>query len=190
VYFFPQVLAITIIAVLWQYVYNPRQGLLNGFLSSVGLVSKDAPPAWLSDPRTAFWCVLAVLVWANVGFYVVLFSAALQAVPREIYEAAMVDGAGQNATFWRMTVPLLWDTLQVAWVYLAIAALDGFALVNVMTGGGPNHETEVAGQTIYTAAFGDFKFGYASAMAVVLFLITMTVAALAFKLSRRDRVEF
>ena len=120
VYFFPQVLSVVIIAILWREVYHPNSGLINAGLRALGLPG----PTWLGDPRTAFWCVMAVMIWANVGFYVVLFGAAMQAIPRDIYEAVLLDGASRWTTLRKITIPLLWDTVQVAWIYLAIAALD------------------------------------------------------------------
>jgi N-acetylglucosamine transport system permease protein len=187
VYFFPQVLSVAIIGVLWREMYAPNGGLVNGFLRAVGLDALARP--WLGDPRLAFWCVLVVLVWANVGFYVVLFSAGMQAIPRDIYEAALLDGASRLTTLVRVTVPLLWDTIQVAWVYLAIIALDGFAVVQIITNGGPGFASDVIGLRLYSEAFSDYQFGYASAIGVAMFFLTLSVAAVFLRVSRRDRVE-
>ena len=187
VYFFPQVLSVVIIALLWKEIYHPTSGLLNGALRALGLPA----PAWLGDPRFAFWCVLAVMVWSNVGFYVVLFGAAMQAIPRDIYEAVLLDGASRAVMLRRITIPLLWDTVQVAWIYLAIAALDGFILVQLMTGGGPNFSSDVIGMRMYDTAFGsETKFGYASAIGVMMFFLTLSVAVLALRAARRDRIEY
>ncbi|SCL36810.1 N-acetylglucosamine transport system permease protein [Micromonospora rhizosphaerae] len=187
VYFFPQVLSVVIIALLWKEVYHPNSGLLNGALRAVGLPA----PTWLGEPRTAFWCVLAVMVWSNVGFYVVLFGAAMSAIPRDIYEAVMLDGASRWTMLRRVTIPLLWDTVQVAWIYLAIAALDGFILIQQMTNGGPNFSSDVIGLRMYETAFGsENRFGYASAIGVVLFFLTLSVAVLALRAARRDRIEY
>ncbi|MGC4896160.1 carbohydrate ABC transporter permease [Micromonospora sp. DT31] len=187
VYFFPQVLSVVIIALLWKQVFSPTSGLLNGALRTFGL----ATPAWLGDPRFAFWCVLAVMVWSNVGFYVVLFGAAMQAIPRDIYEAVLLDGASRAVMLWKITIPLLWDTIQVAWIYLAIAALDGFILVQLMTNGGPNSSSDVIGLRMYDTSFGtENKFGYASAIGVAMFFLTLSVAVLALRTARRDRIEY
>ena len=187
VYFFPQVLSVVIIALLWKEVYHPNSGLLNALLRPLGLPT----PTWLGDPSTAFWAVLAVMVWSNVGFYVVLFGAAMQAIPRDIYEAVMLDGASRITTLFKITIPLLWDTVQVAWIYLAIAALDGFILIQLMTDGGPNHSSDVIGLRMYNTAFGsETKFGYASAIGVVMFFLTLSVAVLALRAGRRDRIEY
>ncbi|MGC9668685.1 carbohydrate ABC transporter permease [Planosporangium sp. 12N6] len=187
VYFFPQVLSVSIIGVLWKEMYAPNSGLINGALRAAGLGSLARP--WLGDPKLAFWCVLAVMVWSNVGFYVVLFGAGMQSIPREIYEAALLDGAGRSATLVRITLPLLWDTVQVAWVYLAILALDGFALVQIVTEGGPGFSSDVIGLRLYSTAFGEAKFGYASAIGVAMLFLTLSVAVLALRLTRRERVE-
>lgn len=188
IFFAPQVLSVAVIGVLWQELYNPRRGLINGGLRALGLDSWTQ--TWLGDPAIAFWAVLAVMVWANVGFYIVLFGAAMQSIPRDIYEAAALDGTNRWTTLWRITLPLVWDTVQVAWVYLAILALDGFALVQVMTRGGPNFSTDVVGQRMYDVAFGEFKFGEASAIGVIMFFLTLGVTIVALRLTRRDRVEF
>lgn len=187
IFFAPQVLSVAVIGVLWKEVYNPRSGLLNGTLRSLGL--GGLAQTWLGDPRFAFWAVLAVMVWANVGFYVVLFGAAMQSIPRDIYEAASLDGASRWTTLWKVTLPLLWDTVQVAWVYLAILALDGFALVQIMTRGGPNYSTDVVGQRMYDVAFTDNKFGEASAIGVIMFFLTLTVTIAALRFTRRERIE-
>jgi len=189
VYFFPQLLSVAIIAVLWQFIYTPNSGLLNGALDAVGLPGLKR--SWLAEPDLAIWAVMAAMIWSAVGFYVVLFSAAMESIPHELLEAAMIDGATRAATFRRITLPLVWDSVQVAFIYLGIAALDGFALVQIMTvgPGGPDNSTEVMGLGLYRNAFTYGRFGYASAMGVALFFLTLTLAALALRATRRERVE-
>jgi N-acetylglucosamine transport system permease protein len=187
VYFFPQVLSVAIVGVLWKEMYAPHTGMINGLLRAAGL--DGLAVAWLGDPRFSFWCVTAVLVWMNVGFYVVLFSAAIQSIPRDLYEAALLDGAGRLSTLVRITVPLVWDTIQVAWVYLAIVAIDGFAVVQIITDGGPSSSSDVVGLRLYRTAFADGQFGYASAIGVAMFFLTLTVAAMFLRVTRHERVE-
>ncbi|GFJ93008.1 carbohydrate ABC transporter permease [Phytohabitans rumicis] len=187
-FFFPQVLAIVIIGVIFQRVYAPDDsGLLNGFLGIFGV----DPVLFMANPNIALYAIIAVLVWQAVGFYVVLFSAGMASIPRDIYEAATLDGAGGGSMFFRVTLPLLWDTLQVAWVYLGIAAFDAFAIVQVLSvdQGGPDGATTVLGMEIYRNAFSYSQFGYASAMGVALFFLTITFAALTLRVSRRETVE-
>jgi N-acetylglucosamine transport system permease protein len=188
VFFFPQVLAIVIIGVIFQRVYAPDDsGLLNGFL---GLFGAD-PTLFMTNPSIALYAIIAVLVWQAVGFYVVLFSAGMASIPKDIYEAATLDGAGRGSMFFRVTLPLLWDTLQVAWVYLGIAAFDAFAIVQVLSidQGGPDGATTVLGMEIFRNAFSYSQFGYASAMGVALFFLTITFAALTLRVSRRETIE-
>jgi N-acetylglucosamine transport system permease protein len=190
VYFFPQVLSVAIIGVLWKEMYAPNSGLINGALRALGLGSLAKP--WLGDPRLAFWCVLAVLVWSNVGFYVVLFGAAMQSIPRDIYEAALLDGASRVHSFFRVTLPLLRDTVSVAWVYLGFISLDMFALVFIMTpsSGGPNHASEIFASVMTFTAFQKGQFGYACAMGVALAIFSILLAAVQLRVTRRARIEF
>jgi N-acetylglucosamine transport system permease protein len=188
VFFFPQLLALPIIAVLFQTVYRPNSsGLINGLLMKLGF----DPVGFLIEPDLALWSIIAVLVWQSVGFYLVLFSAGMASIPKDIYEAAEIDGAGRVALFFRVTLPLLWDTIQVAWVYLGIAAFDAFAVVDVLSvdQGGPDGSTTVLAEEIYR----NFKFsqlGYASALGVALFFLTLTFAALTLRVTRREAIEY
>jgi N-acetylglucosamine transport system permease protein len=187
-FFFPQLLAVPIIAVLFQMVYRPNaSGLIDGVLMKLGI----DPVGWLIVPNLALWSIIAVLVWQAVGFYVVLFSAGMGSIPKDIYEAAQIDGASRATLFFRVTVPLLWDTIQVAWVYLGIAAFDAFAIVNVLSvdNGGPDGATTVLAVEIYRNAFSYSQFGYASAMGVALFFLTLTFAALTLRVTKRQAIE-
>ena len=186
-FFFPQLLALAIVAVIFGRVYSPDEsGLINGLLPS----GWD-PVLFLADRNLALICIVAVLVWQSVGFYVVLFSAGMGSISSEIYEAASIDGAGRVTLFFRITVPLLWQTIQVAWVYLGIAAFDCFALVNIMSveRGGPDGSTSVLSLMIYRNAFEFSQAGYASALGVSLFILTLAFAALTLRVTRRDAVE-
>ncbi|MFJ9037849.1 carbohydrate ABC transporter permease [Streptomyces sp. NPDC102406] len=192
VFFFPQVISITIIAVIWWNVYNPdpQDGMLNSLLSTVGLDSLTN--AWLGEKSIALLCIMVVMIWANVGFYVVLFSAAMASIPRDIYEAALLDGADRFQTFFRITLPLLWDTVQTGWVYMGIIAMDAFALVQIMSVnmGGPNGATDVMPLRLYVTAFTNSQFGYASAMGIAMLIVTMAFAILTMRFARRERIEF
>ncbi|MEV3977853.1 sugar ABC transporter permease [Nonomuraea sp. NPDC049758] len=189
IFFLPQVLAVAVVGVLFKAVYRPdASGVLNGALAKLGV----EPVGWLTDQNLALWSIIAVMVWQAVGFYVVLFSAGMAAIPKDVFEAAALDGAGRLRTFFSITLPLVWDTVQVAWVYLGIAAFDGFALVNVLSveQGGPDGATTVLATEIYKNAFSYSRFGYASAMGVALFFLTLTFAALTLRVTRRQKVVY
>ncbi|MGX1880423.1 carbohydrate ABC transporter permease [Streptomyces sp. NPDC055287] len=191
-YFFPQVLSIAIVAVLFTFAYNPNEGAVNGLLRAIGLDSVQ--PQWLGDPDTALWAVMAVLVWSTVGFFVVLFSAGMASIPKDFYEAALLDGASRFTTFFRITIPLLWDTVQSGWVYMGILALgaESFAVVQIMTvgPGGPDYSTTVLVLYVYQTAFRDGQAGYATTIGVALLVITLALAALVMRVGRRERLEF
>jgi N-acetylglucosamine transport system permease protein len=187
IFFFPQLLALAIVAVIFGRVFgSDRSGMINGLFPD-----SWTPWLFLADERWALVCIAIVLVWQQIGFYVVLFSAGMGSIGQEIYEAAALDGATKVTLFFRITLPLLWDTLQVAWVYLGIAAFDLFALVNIMSvnKGGPNNATQVLSYQIYLNAFQNSQAGYASAIGVVLFFLTLTFAALTLRVTRRDAVN-
>ncbi|MGZ9934010.1 carbohydrate ABC transporter permease [Streptomyces sp. NC-S4] len=195
VYFFPQVLSLAILSVLFGAVYRSDEGgLLNGFLTWLGLIDANHPVEWLNEPDLVLWCLLLVVVWHGVGFYLVLFSAAMQSVPRDIYEAALLDGAGRAQTFFKVTLPLLWDSVQTSAVYLGIAAMDMFVLVSTMTsgqfGGGPDHHSEVMSTVLMRNFLYFGKSGYACAMGVVMLALTMILSVVTLRATRRERIEF
>ncbi|MFD9794382.1 carbohydrate ABC transporter permease [Streptomyces sp. NPDC059070] len=191
-YFFPQVLSIAIVALLFQFAYNPNNGVINSALKGFGLGSVQ--PNWLGDPDLALYCVMAVLVWSTVGFFVVLFSAGMASIPKDFYEAALLDGASRFTTFFRITLPLLWDTVQSGWVYMGILALgaEAFASVQIMTvgPGGPDYSTTVLPLYVYQSAFRDGQAGYATTIGVALLVVTLLFAAVVMRLGRRERLEF
>jgi N-acetylglucosamine transport system permease protein len=192
VYFFPQVLSIAIVALLFAFAYNPDSGAINAVLRGIGL--DGLQPLWLGDPHLALWCVMAVLVWSTTGFFVVLFSAGMASIPADLYEAALLDGASRFTTFFRITLPLLWDTVQSGWVYMGILALgaESFAVVQIMTTGpgGPDYSTTVMVLYVYQKAFRDGQAAYATTIGVALLVVTLAFAAIVMRLGRRERLEF
>ncbi len=189
VFFFPQVLSIAIIGILWQFIFNPASGPLNSALDGVGITNT---PNWLGSPNLALLCVIVVMVWSQVGFYVVLFSAGMGSVPHDIYEAVMIDGASRVTTFFRITLPLLRDTVATGWVYMGIMAMDSFAIVQIMTipPGGPDDSTSVVPFYLYNTAFTKSQAGYATSMGVAMLVVTLVFAVLTMRLNRRERIEF
>jgi N-acetylglucosamine transport system permease protein len=182
--FFPYVIPAIVIGLIWSQVYDPSSGLLNGALTAAGL-DQFTSFAWLGDLSTARMAVMFVIVWGSVGFYMVLFIAAIKGVPAEIYEAARIDGAGRFRTTVAITVPLVRDNVQTAFIYMGILALDAFVYVAALEpGGGPSNTTLVMSQQLFTTAFAKGQFGYACAMGVMLAAITLAYAALVFAVNR------
>jgi len=191
VFFFPQVISAVIVGILFTYVYNPSFGIVNSVLGGIGLDSLKR--AWLGDPSTVLWAIAAVAVWSSVGFYMVIFIASMQSIPTSFYEAAVLDGAGKWKQFKDITLPLMWETIRTALIYLAIAALDFFTLVQVMTGGGGGvaaRKAEVAAVYMYGEAFGKSRWGSASAVGVILLILTLLLSVVVMRLTRRETYEY
>jgi N-acetylglucosamine transport system permease protein len=189
VFFFPHVVPLVIAGILFAFFYNPQAGLLNGLLRLVGFEWLTRP--WLGDTTFALPAVMGVLIWVYVGFYYVVFSAAMKSLPTDVFEAAVLDGAGRFRTFVSLTVPMITDSIKTSYIYLGILMLDGFALLQVMLpDGGPDGSTEVVAQYLYRAAFTEGRFGYASAIGVMLCLVTLVLAIVVLRMGRRDRVEY
>ena len=182
--FFPYVIPGIVIGLIWSQIYDPNSGLLNGVLTRLG-VDGATSFAWLGDVRTARYAVMFAIVWGLVGFYMVLFIAAIKGVPAEVYEAARVDGAGRFRTAVSITVPLIRDNVETSYIYMGIAALDAFVYMAALEpGGGPENSTLVMSQQLFTTAFAKGQFGYACAMGVVFAAITLAFAGLVFAVNR------
>ncbi|MEO6504536.1 MAG: sugar ABC transporter permease [Terrimesophilobacter sp.] len=182
--FFPYVIPAIVIGLIWQQVYDPNTGILNGLLTLFGLDQFESF-AWLGEIKTAMPAVMFVIVWGLIGFYMVLFIAAIKGVPAEIYEAARIDGAGRVRTAITITLPLIRDNVQTAYIYMGILALDAFVYMAALeSGGGPANSTLVIAQQLFTTAFTKGQFGYASAMGVVLAGVTLLFAGIVFLVSR------
>lgn len=196
VFFFPQVLSVAILVILFQALFETNNaGFFNGILIKLHITDDAHPWEFLNSTTFVLWCILFILVWQWVGFYLVLFSAAMQQIPRDYYEAALLDGAGRIQTYFKVTMPLLWDSVQTAWVYLAVAAMDAFALVANLTpgsnfGGGPDGHGEVLATYLMRNFQTKGEAGYACAMGVVIFFITLILSLVVLRLTRRERLEY
>ena len=182
--FFPYTVPAIIIGLIWAQMYDPSSGLLNGLLTGIGLDRFDSFP-WLGDTTTAMPASMFVIIWGFVGFYMVLFVAAIKGIPSEYYDAARMDGAGRIRIAWSITVPLIRDTVQTAYIYLGILALDAFVYMAALNpGGGPDNSTLVMPQRLLDTAFTKGQFGLASAMGVVMAIATLAFAAIVFTVNR------
>jgi raffinose/stachyose/melibiose transport system permease protein len=176
------VLAITVVGITWQLIYRPDTGLLNQFLEGVGLGFLKR--TWLGDEGTAIYSVIAVSQWQWVGYVMILFIVAIQAIPEELYESARIDGANLVSQFIHITVPLVRETTLVMTTITVIGAFKVFDIVWVMTAGGPNHASEVLGNYLYRVAFRNDEMGYAAAIASLLFIITFLLTFVQLRLGR------
>ncbi len=180
IFFIPSIVPVIAVAMVWLWVYNPNYGVINSTLASLGM---QVVP-WLSSPSLAKVSLIIVNVWLNGGA-IVIFLAALQDVPRELYDAAKVDGATSIQRFFGVTIPLCTPSLLFVLITGLIGAFQYFALVWILTRGGPNQSTNFYGVYLYQNAFSFFKMGYASALAWVLFVIIVIFTIITFRSSAR-----
>ena len=180
IYYLPQITSFVAIAYIWQFVLDDRFGLANRLLGFVGLRGFD----WLSDPAMAMVSVILVMVWYDVGKNMVVFSAAIEGVPKDLYEAAELDGASTWIQFRRITIPMIRPAVVFVTVTSFISGMGFFALILAMTGGGPRGATEVTALYLYEMAFQDLRMGRASAGALILFAIIAVLTVLQFRLLR------
>ncbi|MGG1552188.1 carbohydrate ABC transporter permease [Paenibacillus ferrarius] len=180
--FLPHITATIAVAVVWQLLYNPTMGPINGFLRSLGV---DNPPTWLASTKWALLSVIIVSIWHSIGYYMVLYLAGLQGIPKDLYEAAEIDGAGKVSQFRNITVPMLSPVIFFTVIMGIINSFKVFDLVFVLTKGGPGRSTHMLVYDIYYTAFQRFEYGYASAMAYVLFAIILIITLIQFRGQKR-----
>ncbi len=183
--YIPVTLSYIVIGILWVWIYNPTFGLLNNLLSVLGLDSLIL--GWLSDPNIALYSVVVVDIWKWIGYHMVLYIAGLQGVPKDLYEAAEIDGAGPFAKLRYVTIPMVNATIVIN-VLMSItgAFVSNYDIVYIMTGGGPSHSTEVSLTHIMTTAFTDYNFGKANAMSVILFLMVLVFGFIQLKVMSHE----
>jgi ABC-type sugar transport system permease subunit len=188
VFFMPQVVSLVVSGLLWQMMYDGNFGLVNRILTSVGL--GGLTHNWLADQNTVLPAILVVSLWQSAGFFMLIFFAGLQGIDRTLYEAARVDGADMVREILHITVPMLRPVTAVVITLNILGGVKAFELIYVMTGGGPNHASEVLGTYLYGLAFGSTAgatpaVGYATAVSVVVFALGMGAVALQLWMTRR-----
>lgn len=185
IYLFPQVVSLVVVAILWQFLYNPSFGLIKAGFAGIGAKSLSEQ-VWLGDPRTALPAVGVAFAWYVLGFYIMLFATGLKQIPQEVNEACALDGAHGLTKFRYVTWPMLWPVKRIAVTYMVINVMNIFALVFLMTKGQPDRKTEVMLTYLYEQAFTNGQFGYATALAVVNFVVAMALSLLLMWLFRRN----
>jgi raffinose/stachyose/melibiose transport system permease protein len=178
----PSLIAVTVVGLTWGLIFSPNSGLLNQLLRGVGL---DAlTHAWLGEESTAIFAIIGVSQWQWVGYCMILYIVAIQAIPEELYEAARIDGASGIQQFFNITVPMVRETILVLLTITVIGGFKVFDIVWVMTAGGPNNASNTLGGYLYRVGFRNDEMGYASALATVLFLITFALTFIQLRIGR------
>jgi multiple sugar transport system permease protein len=182
-FFAPYVLPVSVVVLVWNWLYQPGFGLINSYLTGIGLSEVN----WLGQPGVAMVSAVIATVWWTLGFNFVLFLAGLQEIPRELYEAAATDGATPGQQMRRITLPLLSSTVVLVTTLQVIASLKIFDQIYLLQLGtpGPENSTRPAIQYIYETGFTQYRIGYASAMSFLFFLVVVAVAIVSMRLVRR-----
>jgi raffinose/stachyose/melibiose transport system permease protein len=187
VYFLPSVISLTVTGLLFSFIYQPRAGLLNAMLGGLGL--DGLQHAWLGDPGTAMLGIILMSQWQGFGYSALLFAVAIQRVPRELFEAMSLDGAGPVRQVFALTIPMVREMTGLMMIVTMSGAFQVFNEVMVTTAGGPNNSTQVLGTWLYQSGFIKNDFGYAAAIATVIFVITLALALVQIRYTSRRRVS-
>ncbi|MCJ7622980.1 MAG: sugar ABC transporter permease [Anaerolineaceae bacterium] len=185
----PLVLSVVVVALLWKLLYNPVFGPINNVLKLIGL--DVLALTWLGNKQTALLAIVVATAWQQLGMWILLISAGLERIPREILEAAKIDGASEWQLFWQVTFPLLWGILRLLFILWVILSLQVFAQVWVMTPhGGVGGSTSVFATIIYTRAFESNQWGLAAAMATLLMFSILVITLTMNRVTKRETIEF
>ncbi|MCX7708426.1 MAG: sugar ABC transporter permease [Clostridia bacterium] len=177
-FFFPYIVSMVAVAVVWNMIFHPTMGPVNSFLMALGI---ENPPGWTASVEWAMPAIIFASVWRQMGYFMVMYLAGLQGIPRELYEAAVVDGANSWQKFKNITLPMLTPTSFFVSVMCVINGFKIFDMVAVMTEGGPGRATNVLVLHIYNQAFLQMKFGYAAAVSMVLLVLVLSITVIQFK---------
>ena len=181
-FYFPNIVSLTVVGIIWSFVFHPNVGIVNKILGAVGLESLQR--SWLVDSKTALWCIAFTLLWQAAGYYMVMHIAAMDGISPEIYESATLDGASAWRKLVSITMPLMKDIIGITFVLALSGTINlSFVLSQVMTGGGPNGASSVLLQYMYTQGFVNGNFGYAMAITVFTLAISVALSMLSRKLT-------
>ena len=188
VFFLPSVICGVAVGLTWTFVYNSEFGLINKFLEMIGL--GGLKQVWLADKNLALFCIIIVVMWQFVGYHMIIQIAAMKNISESYYEAAEIDGASKWVQFKSITFPMIKPILKLDAVLIITGSLKYYDLVAVMTGGGPNHATELMSTYMFYQGFRTLKYGYSAAIGVVLLLLCICSVLLSNFVFRSDRVEY
>ena len=181
-FYIPALLSLISVGIAWRFILGDEMGIINYVLRATG----NNPVGWLTDGTIAMLSVILVTVWAQSGYYMIMFIAGLQAIPIELYEAATIDGASAIQSFRKITIPMLKSTILVVLVLATIQSFKAYELIVTMTKGGPGYATKFVVQQVYQVAFIEDRFGYASSMSMVLMAVIAIFTLIQFKLTGKE----
>lgn len=189
VFYIPNILSIVVISAIFGAIYDPQSGLLNSILGFLNL--DNLKRMWMGDPNIVIYSLIFALIWQAIGYYMVMYMASMASIPESFYEAAGLDGAGKVKQFFTITLPLIWDNIRTTLTFFVISTINlSFLMVQIMTGGGPNGQTDVFLNYMYKQAYTSSAYGYGMAIGVVVFLFSFILSAVINKITERETLEF
>lgn len=187
--YLPSVLSIVVVAAIFSAVYDQQNGLLNNFLTFIGL--GDLTQVWLGNEGLIMYSIAIAMLWQSIGYYVLLYMAGMSSIPADVYEAASLDGSGPIRTFFSITLPLVWSTLRTTLTFFIISSINlAFVLVRALTGGGPNGSSDVLLNYMYSQAYTNSSYGYGMAIGVVIFVFSFVLALIINRATKREVYQF
>ena len=190
----PTVLAGSVVGLMWKWMYNPSFGLINPVLKAIGL--GQFAIAWLGNEKTALAAIIIAMVWYKIGLWVILLTAGLERIPPELLDAGKIDGANDWQLFFRVTLPLMWETIRVVLILWIVWGLQEFNIIFALTGptvftlGGPLGATELMTIYVFKTAFGTKKWAYSMAIATVVLVVILLLSIISNRLTRKETIEY
>lgn len=189
IFYIPNILSVVVISAIFGAIYDPQSGLLNSMLGFLHL--DNLKKMWMGEPNIVIYSLIFALIWQAIGYYMVMYMASMASIPESFYEAAGLDGAGKVKQFFTITLPLIWDNIRTTLTFFVISTVNlSFLMVQIMTGGGPNGQTEVFLSYMYKQAYTSSAYGYGMAIGVVVFLFSFILSAVISKITQREVLEF
>lgn len=189
-FFFPNILSLVAVSLLWAFIYDGSFGLLNGILKFIGIDVGNY--YWLGDKKMALWATIPPAVWGAVGFYFVIFLNAMSTIPKSLYESAILEGASHSKRLFSITIPLMAPIIRISAIFLMLGVFKGFENILILTNGGPSGSTDVIGLYMFNIAFGktSHNYGYASAIGMMLFVILVLAKLIIDKATAKHDAEY
>ena len=173
---------------MWTFIYNPEFGLVNKILEMLGL--GGLKQQWLSNPKTTLICIIVVVMWQFVGYHMIIQLAAMKNIPSSLYEAAEIDGASKWVQFKDITFPLIKHILKIDVVLIITGSLKYYDLIAVMTGGGPDHASELLSTYMYYQGFRNLKYGYSASIGTILLILCVLAVVLSNTVFKSEKIEY
>ena len=189
IFYFPNILSVVVISAIFSAILDPNQGIVNSTLNFFNLNSLTR--MWLGDQKVVIWCIAFAMIWQAIGYYMVMYMSSISGISISLYESASLDGATEIQQFFKITLPLVWNTIRTTLTFFVISTINlSFLFVKVMTSGGPDGSSEVFLSYMYKQAYSNSSYGYGMTIGVVVFIFSFVLSLVINKITQRDIIEF